>query len=1029
MGLSSLSVRRPVTTVMIYAGVVFLGVVSFRHLSVDFLPPVSIPRLTVHAACPELSPEEIDDKVAQPIATVLGGITGVKKTSCISRRGTLTVNLEFSWGVDMDYASLEVREKLDQLGPELPREAGRPTILRVDPETEAVMTIGVTSTSADPGKVSPNLTGLTETCNALLKKRLEQVEGVAQVQVFGGVEREIRVETSESKMAAVGLTIDDVARAIGLENVNVPMSTIRSGSLHYPVRLLAGMNTADDVARLSFPCRESGRTLRVADIATVIDTIRERGGWTRYNGRDILVLQVKKEADANTLTVSRNVRNTLVQLEQEYPALRLHLLGDQAEFLHDSVADVEQSILWGALLAFLVLFLFLRGVRDPCIVGLTIPVSLLASLAMMSALGISLNVLSLTGLALGIGMLGDNAIIVVENVRRLRDEGYLLTEAIEAGSREINLAVTASTMTNVAVFLPVLFVRTVAQQLFVHMAVTMTVSLLASLFVAVTLVPVLLAWERDDRPPRAMLRMTRRMDILCKRWQERMLLRALKARGRVLLFVAALLAASILAATLISSEPAPEIDRKRFAVRFTMQPGTSAATATQLTNLVEGLLLAIHGVTGVYMAGGMAANPDFWSVSEASTGNARLEVTVNESAVTRAIMEEARKRISVLFDQLAGVTFTVTPSATTFERILRPEDNDIAIRIQGGDPSVCNRIAEEFARRIRSVSGLVDSSLPSRDRAPEYRIRIDRHAVARYAITPRDVAEHISGQTSGEEATELASVDRQTVVRVLPENLGSKTIQDLLSSYVICRGARVPLSQLVHCSPDLGRTEIRRVDGTHTVVITANTAGRSIGAVADDLREEASRSALPPGYRISIGGENELMESSFRSLGLVIALSLVVVYMILAAEYESLVYPFVILLTSPLAFIGAVLAMLVAGEKYNVMSLVGMVIMIGAVDNDAVIAVDVITALRRKGMALQEAVCQGMLQRLRPILMTAATTLLGILPLMLNLGRGSELVRALTVPLAGGLISSTLFVLVVIPVVYTYVDPWAAKGR
>jgi hydrophobic/amphiphilic exporter-1 (mainly G- bacteria), HAE1 family len=1042
MPLSALSIQRPVTTLMFYAGIVLVGIVCLRRLSVDFLPPVSIPRMTIHSACQDFSPEEMDDRVAQPLAAAAGSITGVKKTSTLCRRGIAVVTVEFSWGVNMDYAMLEVREKLDQLGSELPPGAERPTILRIDPSAEPVMTIGVTSLQVSTVPDSSKLMELAEACNALLKKRLEQVEGVAQVQVLGGMEGEIRVELNEGKLLLLGLTKDEVVQALHLENTSLPGGVIRSGSHRYPLRLIGGLNSADEIAQLSFTSRESGRRIRLSEIACVRDTIRERTGWTRYNGQDILVLQVRKEAGANTLDVSANVISAIEQLERENPGLRLHLLNDQAEFIRNSVADVQQSIFWGALLAFLVLFFFLKGLWDPLIVGITMPVSILATLVAMSVLGISLNVISLTGLALGIGMLGDNAIIVIENVRRLRDEGFSNDDAIVAGTREINIAVTASTMTNVAVFLPVLFVRSVAQQLFADMALTMTVSLLASLLVSVTFVPVLLSYEprirrrpifpRSSFPKRCLLGIRRTaslMEAQGRHWVDTILCRVFTIRGWVLISTAAVFAGCVLLATVIPSEPAPEIDRRRFVIDVTMGAGTSASLLAEVANQIEHMLCRVPGASGVYVAGGIAASPDVWSLGDASHTHIHIEITVADSMRTAPAMEQAREGMRSLCRNLAGVEFTVKPGATTFERILRPQSSDVIIRIQGSDPAISKRIGGEFARQIQHLPGLADVSVPSRDEAPEYRVLIDRVAAERYGVTPREIAEYISLQTARTEATALSNVDRHIAMRVQSENSGRKNLQDLLASAMPCNGVAVPLNQLVTCNQALGCTEMRREDGSLTVSLTANAIGRTIGAVAADVRRMAAVCALPAGYGISVGGENEEMESSFRSLAVVIAFSLVLVYMILAAEYESLLYPFVILLTSPLAFIGAVLAMLLAGEKYNVMSLVGIVIMIGAVDNDAVIAVDTITALRKSGMRLHEAIRQGMRQRLRPILMTTATTVLGILPLILSLGEGSALVRALTIPLAGGLITSTLFTVVVIPIVYTYVDPWTAEKR
>jgi hydrophobic/amphiphilic exporter-1 (mainly G- bacteria), HAE1 family len=1040
MALSAFSIRRPITTLMFYVAVVLVGIIGFRRLSMDFLPPVSIPRLTIHSMCADFSPEEMDERVAQPLAAAVGTVTGVERTSTFCRRGVAIITVDFSWGVDMDYAMLEARERMDQLGPELPAESGRPAILRIDPEAEPVMTIGVSSPGSLASPDSSNLAELTETCNALLKKRVEQVEGVAQVQVLGGVEREIRVELNETRLLAMRVTREEVAQALRLENASMSGGTIRSGALRYPMRLVSGILSAGEIARLAFTSSESGRRIRLSDVANVRETLRERTGWTRYNGREILVLQVRKEAGSSTLSVSANVKRTLEELERENPGLRLVLLNDQAAFIRSSVTDVEQSLLYGALLAFLVLFVFLEGTKAPLIVGVTMPVSILATLVAMCAMDISLNIISLTGLALGIGMLGDNAIIVIENVRRLHDAGLPRMEAILVASREINLAVTASTMTNVAVFLPVLFVRGVAQQLFADMALTMTVSLLASLVVAVTLVPVLLAWE-----PRTLHRMLPTGENAFRRylsifhllaglieahgagWLDNILSRALSNRAWVLFTTLAIFVLSLGAGALISSEPAPEIDKKRFVVDLAMAAGMPASTLGEVACQIERMVAQVPGVCGVYSAAGIATNPDIWTLPEASHSCVHMEISVADSLPTASVMRQAAERMNSYCRNLDDVNLTVKPAATTFERILRPQSKDITIRIQGSDPAVNEHIAGEFMGDIEHLPGLADLRLSSRERAPEYRVLVDPVAAGRYGVRPSDVADYVSRQTGGTVATAFVGADQRVAVRVLPENGGRTTVQNLLASSLVSNNVEVPLGELIRCDRAFGCTEILRENGSRTTAITANVDGRSIGAVASSLREKAAAFVLPAGSTIDVGGENEEMESSFRSLGVVIVLSLVLVYMILAAEYESLLYPFVILLTSPLAVIGAVLAMLVTGEKYNVMSLVGMVIMIGAVDNDAVIAVDVITALRRRGAGLHEAIRTGMQQRLRPIIMTTATTVLGILPLMFSPADGSELVRALTIPLAGGLISSTLFTLVVIPVVYTYIDPWAAN--
>ncbi|MBI3787756.1 MAG: efflux RND transporter permease subunit [Ignavibacteriales bacterium] len=491
MSLPSLSIRRPVTTLMFYIGIVMLGVIAFQNLAVDFLPTVKIPKLTIQTSYANTSAEEIENTITQPIESALGTVTGAKKVSSVSKEGLSVITAEFYWGTNMDFAMLDVREKLDQLRAALPRDAGRPTILRIDPATEPIMTIALSEgeSKADYLKTSSQknnevnssdvakLVELKETGRALIKRRIEQVSGVAQVSVLGGLEREIHVEIDTKKLDAFGITIDQVSQALATANFNLPGGTIKRGLFRYSLRTVGEFTNVKEIINVVVTRTSSGRAITVADIGSVYDAFKERTGITRYNSREIIALQVRKEAGSNTVTVSQRVHVVLDQLRKEYPTIQLGIISDQAEFISKSISDVEQAIVIGALLAFLVLFFFLRRARYPVIIGIVMPLSILATFVAMYFLHINLNVISLTGLALGIGMLGDNAIIVVENVTRLREKGIGLIEAALEGSQEINLAVTASTLTNVAIFLPIVFVEGVAQQLFVDMGITMTISL------------------------------------------------------------------------------------------------------------------------------------------------------------------------------------------------------------------------------------------------------------------------------------------------------------------------------------------------------------------------------------------------------------------------------------------------------------------------------------------------------------------------------------------------------------------------
>jgi len=1100
---------------MFFIGVVFLGTIGFSNLAVDFLPTIKIPKLTVQTSHPNVSPEEIENTVTQPIEAALSTVTGSKKVSSVSREGLSIITAEFFWGTNMDFAMLEVREKLDQLRATLPKESGRPTILRVDPAVEPIMTIALSQKREAPsgqterkvdltpsprqqsavslgGQVSYRESGgeatltptaglveLKETARALIKRRIEQVAGVAQVSVLGGVEREIQVEIDTRKATAVGVTLDQVSQALASANLNLPGGTIKRGLFRYSLRTLGEFSGPDQIKSVVVTRLSSGRAVTIGDIGIVLDTFKERTGITRYNGEEIIALQVRKEAGSNTVEVSNRVNNTLGQLRSEYPNLRLDVINDQAEFISQSIGDVEQAIVIGAILAFLVLFFFLRNAKYPVIIGIVTPISILATFLAMYFLKINLNIISLSGLALGIGMLGDNAIVVVENVTRLRESGLSIRDAALQGAEEINLAVTASTLTNVAIFLPIIFVEGVASQLFIDMGVTMTISLLVSLLVAATLVPMLVSREirsdgsrsstkkiSDDGrtssdkfsqklkywisyPLRILvaavlglfdslssllrkalrllapsfLRTVDKVSTVSNEWLEAFLEWGLGHRFAVVGGTLAVFAASVCVALFIPSEPAPDIDQSRFTVQVDMPKGTTLEGTSSFISRMEGDIVSLPGVKGVYSSIGMPDEQTVQTITEASMEMATLEIRARVG--TESLIHSVRSYLESQRSAAAGVEFALKKRGTTFEQILRPEQNDIKIWVSGRDPQVATRIADQLADQIRKVKGLVDLRTSMQKGSPEFQIVVDRERASRYGLSVQTVAQHLAQFVRGKEATYLSDFDRKIAIRVQATADQRSNIDDILSASIQVGENSVPVRELVHWQRTEGYAEVWRENRQRAVLMTANVSGSAVGTVVDDIQEQIKRLNIPAGYTISVGGENEEIRESFRSLFLIILLSLFLVYMILAAEYESTLYPLVIILTSPLAFIGAIFAMVVAGQAYNVMSLIGIVIMIGAVDNDAVIAVDIITELRRKGVRLNEAVIQGMKLRLRPILMTTATTVLGVIPLVFEFGTGSELVRALTIPLVGGLFASTVFTIVAIPIVYTYIDRWA----
>jgi hydrophobic/amphiphilic exporter-1 (mainly G- bacteria), HAE1 family len=1052
MTLAEKSVGRPVTTLMFYIGVAILGVIALRELSVDFLPPIRLPRLSVQTTYADASPEQVERSVTQQVESALGTVAGVKKVTSVSHEGQSVVTVEFFWGTDMDFALIEAREKLDQARATLPLDAGRPTLLTVDPGTEPIMTLGATlkrTGEVPQANGATSIVSLDETVRALVKRRVEQVDGVAQAAVQGGVEREVRVNIEMDRLTLFGMTLEKVTNALSAASISLPGGTIKNGLFRYSLRTVGEFAHPDEIRHVVVGTTPGGKSVLVSDVAVVVDTVRNRQGVTWYNGKEIIGLQIRKEAGANTIVVSQAVHNVIDQICSEYPQLEIFTISDQAEFIGRSISDVEQSIVIGAVLAFLVLFFFLRRPVYPVIIGLTIPVSILATFIAMYFFRINLNIISLCGLALGIGMLGDNAIVLIENVSRLREQGRGLVEATLEGSKSISLAVTASTLTNVAIFLPVVFVRGVASQLFVQMGVTMTVSLLVSLVVAVTLVPMLVSRERPpSRSTRGITRIVKErimaltgfivpkfyalIDLIAGKTAGGMdayLAWGVLHRGTVVLVTVALLALSVLVAACVTSEPAPDIDQSRFTVQLFMPKGTSFEGTSLVASALEEEIRSVADVEAVYATVGVTDESNFWEASEASLGRAALEVKVRPEVPVSRVMDIVRTIASTHQHHMHGVEFAVKSCGTTFERILRPQTSDIRVRIQGPDPSTAMLVARRFADAAVRTEGLVDFRTSLDQDVPGYRITVDRNAVGRLGLSVQAVNQRIAEQIKGTEAATLSDFDKKVGIRVIPACAEQQGIDQVLAAQILVDGTAIPLRSLVRVESVSSFGDIWRENQQRSIVFLGNVSGRSLSSVVHDLQMCAESIHPPPGFTIRIGGENEDVDESFRSFLVIIGLSIFLVYMILAAEYESILYPLVILLTSPLAFIGAIGAMACTGQHYNVMSLVGLVIMIGAVDNDAVIAVDIITVLRRQGMELDLAIRTGMQQRLRPILMTTATTVLGVVPLVVSFGTGSELVRAMAVPIAGGLLASTVFTVLVIPIVYMYIDHWAMRSR
>lgn len=1042
MSLTEISVNRPITVAMFFVGIAVLGSIALFYISVDFLPPIQIPELLVQTIYPGASSEEVEKQVTEPIESILGTVEGVKKVTSISREGLSLVRLQFYWGTDIDYAMLEVREKLDAVRQSLPEDAGRPTIVKIDPSSESIITIALTYLNRDVSK--EEIADLKEFAEALVKRRLEQIEGVSQAVVAGGYSKEILVIVDVEKMKSFNLNFDDIADALKNSNISIAGGTIKQGSFRYPFRVASEFQSLKDIETVVIKKGQSA-DVRLFEVAKVVEGFSERQGLTRLNGNETILIFVKKEAFANTVKVSEKVSKVISELVRDYPEIKIETVFDHAEFIKKSISDIEQAIFWGALLAFLVLFLFLRDWRYPMIIGMVTPFSILATVMMMYLAGINFNIISLTGLALGIGMIGDNAVIIVENFTRLREQGLSVKDAILKGAREINLAVSAATFTNVAIFLPVVLVKGIAQKLFLDMGLTMTFSLISSLVVAVMLVPSLLLRLKDKKEEAKI-----KENFLIKIYEKFLasylfILRwMLRNRVVVLVVVVVLTLISLFVAFLIKAEQAPDIDQSRFMVEINMPYGSTLEAISDVVGIVERELLSMNEIQAVVSDIGISSQEDYFSILFASLNKAKIYVKIKPEYKVDDVIHKVRSYFdrSGLIKTLnsLGAEISLQRRGTTFERILQTAEDDIAIKIAwkgfvnlSFDSLLF--IAKDISEKIEKIPNIADIKIIPGPGNPQVKILVDKSIIEKYGISSSEVVSEVTSYLRGKVATYISRFNERIPIRIISDKSGDENALFSLLNYSLRANnlkisPSVPVQSIVKIEKKQGLSEIYHENGARVALVSANSKGGNIFAVNKQISDMLKDVELKyPGVSIKTGGKIEEIYESYRSLLIIILLSIFIVYMILASEYESVVYPFVILLTSPLALVGAFIAMYLAGQSYNVMSIVGLVIMLGAIDNDAVIAVDLIISNRRNGMSLEDSIIDGMKKRFRPIVMTTITTILGIIPLLVGFGKGLELAVAISYPVIGGLIASTVFTLFIIPVVYTYFDRFSLKGR
>jgi hydrophobic/amphiphilic exporter-1 (mainly G- bacteria), HAE1 family len=1018
-GVSDLAIRRPVATAMVYLMLIVVGLVALRSLPVDLLPKVEFTELTVRVSYPNVGPEEIEQIITDPIENVVAGLPNLERVSSQSEEGSSRIRLRFARGTDIDEAANDLRAALDRLRDELPPEAEAPEIFKLDLDMIEVVSIAATT--------SRDLEWLTRLLEQDLARRFEQVPGVGAIDLRGGIYREIRVELLRDRLRASGLTALDVQQALLRENVTLPGGNVKSGTSDLYVRAMGEYRTVAQVAETVIT-EVRGKPIRVRDIAEVRDSYEDVRYLVEMNGVPAINVGIQKQSGANTVAVASGVRREMARINAERDDVHLEVVADQSEFIRQSIASVRSSALWGSLLAVAVLYFFLRNRSSTVIIALAIPISVVATFGLLFFAGLTLNQMTFGGLALGVGLIVDNAIVVLESIVRKREEqGMAAGPAAHLGTREVAGAIVASTLTTCVIFLPVVFARTTSGALFQALALVVVFALACSLLVALTLVPMLAARFLKLEP--AEERQSSRFYRAFRRLEDRytgVLRGAIRHRGRVFAATGVLLGAALLLWPLIPVELAPRTEADEIDIELEMARGTNIAVARvyldELERKVRGIIPADNvDITATEVRGDSAAV------------ELKLAPRDRRSLGSTEIADRVRAAVA---GQVPGAEIEVDAQQGLWmlNRVFSSGGGQggLEIELRGWDLARADVIAAEMRRRMERIEGVTDVRVSRREGQPEERLLIDRERLGEVGLSVREVGRTLEANVAGLEAGRFRQGGDEfpIVVRLRPAD---RLTADDLDSVVLRTpaGDTVPLSALVERRRGRGPVEIDRVDGQRVTYVTANLEGGvALGDAVRQVRRALDDLTLPDGFTILFGGQYEEQQAAARDFTIAILMALALVYMLMAAQFERFLDPLVVMLSVPMALIGVVPALLLTGTTLNLQSVMGLVMLIGIVVNNAIVLVDAVNLLRRDyEMGAAEAVVEAGRLRLRPILMTTGTTVLGLLPLAVGLGTGAEIQAPLARVVIGGLLASTLVTLVLIPVAYTSVTGLAAKLR
>lgn len=1092
MSIVDIAVKRPVTIWMFTLAVMLFGMVSLSRLAINLLPELSYPTLTIRTDYIGAAPGEIEQLVSKPIEETIGVVKGVRTVTSTSKAGQSDVFLEFEWGTDMDLASLEVREKLDTL--QLPLDIKKPLLLRFNPSLDPVMRFGLggvkVTENAEPNSSQQNqqialseqgIKTLRIYAEEQIKRQLESVVGVASVKVGGGLENEIQVLVDQQKTSQLNITVNEIIKRLKDENVNTSGGRVKDGSQEYLVRTLNQFQSLDDMRDL-FIANRDGKNIRLGDIARVEDSHKEPTSMNRFNGFEGVEIAIYKEGDANTVQVAENVQFRIEQLQNEIPnQYQLQLVYDQSRFIANAINEVKSAAIIGGLLAMLVLYLFLKSIWPTLIISISIPVSIIATFNLMYGNGISLNIMSLGGIALAIGLLVDNSIVVLENIARHKNKNKNFKQAAAKGTKEVSMAIIASTLTTMAVFFPLVFVEGIAGQLFSDQALTVTFALAASLVVALTLIPMLAAREKSTQnqaPSESLdlgdthqkstpssklgwffhylgLPFTWLIQVLFhyipflitsllvllfrlsskvlgylfrpilwlfdKTFQhiEKAYISLLKAAMKTRILVFSCVVAISLASILLLPKLGMELIPDMSQGEFFVEINLPTGSQLEQTDQVIGNLASFTAkLEGVERTYALAGTGSLMNVSASQGGEYWGKLNVvMEQGSTPQATDKVKTQMRSYLAQQAGIQSKFGTPA------LFTFATPLAVQIVGYDLTSLGQYSQKLERLMQNDPRFADVKSSLQAGNPELKIKFDHGKLAQLGLNAPDVSKLISAKVGGEVATKYSIQDRKVDILVRTQEQQRDSIADI-GQMIVNPGMSpaIPLDAVADISMSIGPSEITRIGQERVAVVSANLNYGDLNEAVSSVQQHIKELALPVNMQAKVAGQSEEMENSFQSLQFALLLAIFLVYLVMASQFESLLHPLLILFTVPLACAGSIYGLFLSGTNVSVVVFIGLIMLAGIVVNNAIVLIDRINQMRASGVDKTAAIIEAAQSRLRPILMTTLTTSLGLLPMAMGMGEGAEIRTPMAVTVIYGLLFATLLTLFFIPVIYSLFD-------